>query len=554
MFFHLSAGSQAFQNSTKVTDTPPWWRSAVFYEVYIRSFQDSNGDGIGDLRGIEQRLPYLKALGIDALWVTPFYPSPMADFGYDVSDYTDVDPSFGTMADFDRLIEAAHRLDIRIVIDMVLNHTSDAHSWFSESRSSRTNPKRDWYIWRDAKPDGSPPNNWTTFFGGSAWTWDDHTEQYYLHLFLARQPDLNWRNPDVVQAMDSVLRFWLDKGVDGFRLDAINFLIKHEALPDMPFVTRATGGDLVQYHIYVNNQPELHPLLQSIRRVLESYPGDRVLIGETGTLKAPELAQFYGAGLDEIHLPMIVLPLHTGWEAKAMRQCLIEFYTGLPQGAVPHFVFSNHDDKRLITRYGIEHHRSIAMLLLTLQGSPILYYGDEIAMCDTYIPPERRVDTAGMIDPDHYTGRDPNRTPMQWKSSEHAGFTTDAVVPWLPINENRSTINVAAQEGDPGSTLNFYKSLLQLRREFRALREGSIQFLENCGEVLAYLRESDDERLLIVINFGSDSHVLDLSDLTDQAQSVLSSMMRRPEAVSVADVALNAYESVLFRLALNKES
>lgn len=549
MLFRMDAGSKVFPTQKDAL----WWQSAVFYEVYIRSFQDSNGDGIGDLRGIEQRLPYLKQLGIDAIWITPFYPSPMADFGYDVSDYTGVDPSFGTMADFDHLLQSAHDLNIRIVIDMVLNHTSDAHPWFSESRSSRTNPKRDWYLWRDAKPDGSPPNNWTTFFGGSAWTWDANTEQYYLHLFLDRQPDLNWRNPEVVQAMESVLRFWLDKGVDGFRLDAINFLVKHEAFPDMPVVTNATGGDLVQYHIYVNNQPELHPLLQAVRRVLDSYPGDRVLIGETGTLKAPELSQFYGAGLDEIHLPMIVLPLHTSWQAQAMRACLLDFYAGLPQGATPHFVFSNHDDKRLITRYGYEHHRSIAMLLLTLMGSPILYYGDEIAMCDTDIPPEKRVDTAGMIDPDNYPGRDPNRTPMQWRASEHAGFTPDSVEPWLPVNENRSTINVAAQEETPGSTLNFYKTLLQLRSDSRVLREGSIQFLEHSGDVLAYLRECGAERLLIVINFGGDSHVLDLSSLADHAQCVLSSTMQRPEAVSVAEVALNAYESVLFRLASNKE-
>lgn len=550
----LMIGSQIYQDLPQTADTKSWWRSAVFYEVYIRSFQDSNNDGIGDLNGIAQRLPYLKQLGIDAIWITPFYPSPMADFGYDVSDYTGIDPIFGTMADFDTLIQSAHDLNLRIVIDMVSNHTSDKHLWFTESRNSRTNPKRDWYIWRDAKPDGSPPNNWTTFFGGSAWTWDEHTGQYYLHLFLDQQPDLNWRNPEVIQAMDSVFRFWLDKGVDGFRLDAINFLIKHEAFPDMPVTTQATGGDLVQYHIYVNNQPELHPLLKNFRRTLDSYSGDRVLIGETGTLKAPALSQFYGTDLDEIHLPMIVLPLHTDWQAKAMRECLTEFYAGLPQGAVPHFVFSNHDDKRLITRYGIEHHRSIAMLLLTLQGSPILYYGDEIAMCDTYIPVERRVDTAGMIDPEHYTGRDPNRTPMQWDASTHAGFTTHSAEPWLPLNENRNTINVATQEHDPASTLTFYKSLLQLRRESRALREGSIQFLEDYGDVLAYLRESDEERLLIVINFSGDSCVLDLSNLADQAQAVLSSTMRRPEAESVAEVALNAYESVLFRLVLNKES
>ena len=548
MLVHLDADAQVFEAPTDAHPSTAWWRSAVFYEVYIRSFQDSNGDGIGDLRGIEQRLPYLQQLGVDALWITPFYPSPMADFGYDVADYTAVDPSFGTMADFDRLLRAAHDRDIRIVIDMVLNHTSDAHPWFAESRSSRTNPKRDWYIWRDAQPDGSPPNNWTTFFGGSAWAWDETTQQYYLHLFLDRQPDLNWRNPEVIAAVDDVLRFWLDKGIDGFRLDAINFLIKHADFPDMPVVTNATGGDLVQYHVHVNNQPELHPLLQNVRRVLESYPGERVLIGETGTLKAPELAEFYGADLDEIHLPMIVLPLHTPWQAAAMRQCLLEFYAGLPPGATPHFVFSNHDDKRLITRYGYEQHRSIAVLLLTLLGSPILYYGDEIAMCDMFIPLEKRVDTAGLIDPDTYPGRDPNRTPMQWDASQHAGFTPDTVEPWLPVNENRSTINVAVQAAAPDSTLTFYTTLLHLRRDSRALRVGSIQFLEETGDVLAYVRTFGDERLLIAINFGSGSPILDLSELADQAHCVLSSTLQRPDAVALAAVALNAYESVVFKL------
>ncbi len=254
----------------------------------------------------------------------------------------------------------------------------------------------------------------------------------------------------------------MDKGIDGFRLDAINFLIKHEAFPDMPVVTNATGGDLVQYHIYVNNQPDLHPLLQHMRRIVDTYPGDRVLIGETGTLKAPELAQFYGARMDEIQLPMIVLPLHTPWQAQALRACLMGFYTGLPQGAVPHFVFSNHDDKRLITRYGYEHHRSIALLLLTLLGAPILYYGDEIAMSDSYIPPEKRVDTAGLIAPDVYPGRDPNRTPMQWTPELNAGFTVNTVEPWLPVADNRTTINVAVQATDPTSTLTFYKALLHL--------------------------------------------------------------------------------------------
>lgn len=542
------SASRLFRAPKSDGSAPPWWQSAVFYEIYIRSFQDSNNDGIGDLHGIEQRLPYLKSLGIDAIWITPFYNSPMADFGYDVSDYTNVDPSFGTLRDFDQMVRAAHALDLKVVIDFVPNHSSDQHPWFVESRSSRTNPKRDWYLWRDAKPDGSPPNNWTSFFGGSAWTWDEATGQYYLHMFLPQQPDLNWRNPELVQAMQDVLRFWLKRGTDGFRLDAIPFLIKHADFPDLPEVSNATGADLVAAQIYVNNQPEVHYILRGFRSVVDEHGGHPVLIGETGALKAHELAQFYGDTLDELQLPMIVLPLHSPWHATSMRETLIAFYSKIPEGATAHLVFGNHDDPRLITRYGVEHHRTIGMLLLTLLGSPILYYGDEIGMVNADIPPERRVDPAGMRDPEGYAGRDPERTPMQWTADRQAGFTADHVEPWLPVHENHAIVNVVAQEQKPYSTLHFYRDLLSIRRQqSSALREGDIRFLSLGGDdVLAYTRETETERLMVLLNLSGNPQQLNLSAWGEKVSQFFSTQPR--DAVSLDAVTLAPYEGLLLNL------
>jgi len=551
---HLRLSKTMHLFSPEVEGTEPWWKGAVFYEIYPRSFQDSNNDGIGDLRGIERRLPYLNDLGVDAIWIAPFYKSPMADFGYDVSHYTSVDPMFGTISDFDRVLEKAHRLNMRVVIDFVPNHTSDDHPWFIESRSSRSNPKRDWYIWRDGKRQSqansyAPPNNWPSFFGGSAWTLDEHTSQYYLHLFLDRQPDLNWRNPDVVEAMQNAMGFWLDKGVDGFRLDAIGFLVKHPDLPDLPIVPDVTNADLAEYHIYTNNLPELHEILKGFRRYARKFGDHHVFIGETGSLKPSELSQFYGTGNDEIQLPQIFLPVHTGWNAKSMRDCFIAFYEALPTGSSPHFNIDNHDARRLTDRYGVENHRSVGMLLLTLLAAPCLYYGDEIGMREGVIPSEKRQDPFDGQMAEHSLGRDPSRTPMQWTTEANAGFTSDGVEPWLRVNPDYQELCVEVQEQDPASTLSFYKRLLHVRRHSTALRLGSIQFLDGgADDVLSYVREHGNERFLVAINFAGDSHRLDISALAASAESVLSSRMEEIDLTSIAEITLHPHESILLKI------
>ena len=353
-----------------VTENTPWWKNCVIYQIYPRSFQDSDGDGVGDLQGIINRLDYLQELGVDAIWLSPIYPSPMADFGYDVADYCDIDPLFGSLETFDRLLRAAHERGLKVILDYVANHTSSEHPWFIESRSSRNNAKRDWYIWRDAKEDGAPPNNWVSFFGGSAWAWDSHSKQYYLHLFSNKQPDLNWRNPQVVKAMHDALRFWLDRGVDGFRMDAVTVLIKHAEMPDMPQPDDQLGAELLQKHIYVHNQPELHDLLRDFRQLCDGYDGHRVIIGETGDLNPAKLVSFYGRNLDEMHLPFNFIPMHMPWQADVMKQAVVDYYAALPAGAAPNFVFGNHDISRLATRYGWPNHRSVGMLLLTLGELP----------------------------------------------------------------------------------------------------------------------------------------------------------------------------------------
>lgn len=527
----------------------PWWVTGVVYQVYPRSFQDSNGDGIGDLRGIQQRLPYLRELGIDAIWISPFFKSPMADFGYDVSDYRDIDPIFGTMDDFDAMLKTANDLNIRIIVDFVPNHSSNEHPWFLESRSSHDNPKRDWYIWRDPKPDGSPPNNLVGFFGGSVWTFDEQTGQYYLHMFLEEQPDLNWRNPEVVTAMNDVLHFWLQKGVAGFRLDAITILIKQEPLHDLPEdALTATGLDLLLRLNQMHNQPELHDILRDFRTILDSYDGERILIAETNAGSFEELVGFYGENLDGIQLPMNLRTLNLEWDAKLVAESITEYFASLPHGATPNFVFGNHDQPRLVNRFGEANHRSANMLLLTLWGAPTMYYGDELGMSDGHILPEQRQDPfvgeAGNVG----SGRDPERTPMQWDSSPNAGFTDEDVTPWLPINTTFQS-NVAEQEANPQSTLNFCKQLLEIRHESDALRFGSIQFMDSpADDLLIYERKIDEEHLLVIINFEGNSHTLDLSALTDNAIVLLSSKMDNPENSDSANFAIRPHESLLLKL------
>jgi alpha-glucosidase len=482
-----------------------WWQHGIVYQVYPRSFQDSNGDGVGDLAGIRRRLDYLAGLGIDAVWISPIYPSPMADFGYDVADYCNIDPLFGTLADFDALVADAHARGLKIILDFVPNHTSERHPWFMESRSSRTNPKRDWYIWRDGKPDGAPPNNWMSHFGGPAWTFDEATGQWYLHSFLSQQPDLNWRNPDVRAAMHDVLRFWLDRGVDGFRVDVIWLLIKDAALRDNPLNPdwRPPGveiGKLVP--LYNADRPEVHEAIAGMRRVVDGYD-ERVLIGEI-YLPLERLVAYYGPGLDGAHLPFNFQLLETAWNARAIAT-LVEDYEGLlPPGGWPNWVLGNHDRPRIASRLGEAQARVAAMLLMTLRGTPTMYYGDEIGLACFDIPPEAVQDPWGINEPGR--GRDPWRTPMQWDDGPQAGFTTAR--PWLPLSGDHAARNVAMLDADPRSTLNLYRKLIALRRAHRALSVGAFRLRAVDDDVLIYERSSGGESLVVALNLSSHDRPL----------------------------------------------
>lgn len=489
-----------------------WWQRGVVYQIYPRSFKDTTGNGVGDLQGIIEKLSYLndgtpRSLGVDAIWLSPFYPSPMADFGYDVSDYCNVDPLFGDLATFDRLVEEAHRRGIKVIIDWVPNHTSDQHPWFIESRSSRDNPKRDWYIWRDPKPDGSPPNNWGSFFGGPAWTFDERTGQYYLHQFVKEQPELNWRNPEVRAAMLDVLRFWLDRGVDGFRMDVIGLLIKDAELRDNPPDPNAPPdlppNDIFgrQLHIYNWDQDEVHEVIREIRRVLDEYD-DRCGIGEVwGEL--PRWIKYYGEHGDELHLPFNFRLIELPWQAQAMRRSVDELEAALPEFAWPNYVLGNHDRPRLASRFGGEAQaRTAAMMLLTLRGTPTLYYGDELGMENGIIPPEKVQDPQG-INLGVERTRDVARTPMQWDAGPNAGFCPPGVEPWLPISADYTTRNVAVQSEQPRSILNLYRKLLWYRCNTPALYGGSYRSLDVENEdCFVYLREAGDERRLIALNFS----------------------------------------------------
>jgi len=501
-----------------------WWKTAVFYQIYPRSFMDANGDGTGDLEGICQKLDYLVRLGVDAIWISPIYPSPMADFGYDVSDYCDIHPIFGNMADFERLLAEANLRGLKIVLDYVPNHTSDEHAWFLEARQSRDNPRRDWYIWKDANEDGGLPNNWESFFAGPAWEWDEATGQYYLHQFLEKQPDLNWRNPEVRQAMYAVLCYWLDKGVDGFRMDVIHHLMKHPDFPDNPILTDAHGRSY-QPHLYDTGQPEIHDRLREIRQVFDSYPGERVTIGETWFEAPQELASYYGENLDELHLPFNFTLIPLAWEAARFKQAIQNYYESLPEGAAPNFVLGNHDQHRLASRLGVENHRSAALLLLTLKGSPTLYYGDELGMVDGNIPAERYQDPVMVRRPDTSEGRDPERTPMQWDDSPNAGFSPPGVETWLPVNPDYPEVNVARQEQDPDSTLNFYRRLLALRKTDPVLLYGDFAFVEHDNKnVLVFSRMNEQRRNLVAINFSSEPQSLELSAELQDGKVIISTL------------------------------
>jgi len=502
----------AAQTSAKPagSETHPWWQHAVFYEIYPRSFADSNNDGIGDLNGITSKLDYLKELGVDAIWISPCFPSPQVDFGYDVSDYENIDPMYGTLSDFDRLEREAGKRGIHIILDFVMNHTSDQHRWFLDSRSSRTSAHRDWYIWRDGRAPGQPPNNWVSDFGGSAWKFDPKTKQYYYHFFAPQQPDLNWRNPAVKEAMFDVTRFWYQRGVSGFRLDAVDTLFEDPKLHDNPVRPGKNAfGDPIEENKYNDNLPEVHDVLRGLRKVADGY--NAVLIGETWTDNIAELNRYYGQGNNELQLPMDFLFTMVNKLSPAEFRKQIASVNSA--SGWPTYVISNHDIARSYDRYGdAKHNDQIAKLMaglyLTLRGTPILYYGEEIGMKTT--PPTRRdevQDPIGRTGWPKEKGRDGERTPMQWNDSVNAGFSK--AKPWLPVPPTYKTHNVADESKDPNSVLSFYKKVLGLRHTNEALLDGSYVALnENDLNVLSYLRSYENHAVLVALNMsGAEQRV-----------------------------------------------
>jgi alpha-glucosidase len=462
-----------------------WWHDAVVYQIYPRSFCDTNGDGVGDLNGIRERLLYLSWLGIDALWLSPMFTSPMRDFGYDVSNYVDIDPLFGTLDDFDHLVREAHALDIRVVLDWVPNHTSIDHPWFLESRSSRSSSQRDWYIWRDAPENGGLPNNWIAAWSDQpAWTWDEQSGQYYLHMFLESQPDLNWANPQVRDAMHETLRFWLDRGVDGIRMDVVHALGK-EVEKDDPEELRLLG------HTPLNDVAVTHEYLREIRSVFDEYEGDRVSIGEVYLLDPRRVASYYGND-DELHLSFNFASMFTAWRASSWLQLVEQTERVMSEvNAWPTWVLSNHDNPRIATRLGGQARvRAALVLLLCLRGTPFLYAGEELGLEDAVIASESAVDPGG---------RDGCRSPMPWTPNEGHGWPS---TPWLPFSENASASSVQSQYDDANSTLQFAHRLLKLRKETPALQQGALENLHLEGDVLVFDRVDKTRRVRVMINFA----------------------------------------------------
>jgi alpha-glucosidase len=533
-----------------------WWQRGVTYQIYPRSFADANGDGVGDLRGIAEHLDYLNdgtdtSLGVTAIWLSPFYRSPMADFGYDISDYTDVDPVFGTLQDFDHLVGEARRRGIRVIVDWVPNHTSDQHPWFVESASGRDSAKRDWYVWRDPAPGGGPPNNWRSAFAavGPAWTFHEATGQYYLHSFMPRQPDLNWDNPEVEAAMHDVLRFWLDRGVDGFRIDAIYRMAKDPELRD---------NEPGRHHD--EDWPTMHPRLRKIRAVVDAYENrvvvgaceSRVLIGEVYLLDLHRLVEYINTG-DELHLAHNFVFFHLPWLAAAFRASVQEFTELAGQSAWPAWFLENHDHSRVATRYadepgsGQRRARAAAMLICTLRGTPFLYYGQELGLPDADIPPERAVDV---------DGRDPERSPMPWRrpsvAGPGAGFTT--ADPWLPAVAGAESLCVESQQRDPGSTLSFVRQLIHLRAREPALQAGGQRLVGATPDVFCFERELG-RRFLVALNFRSDRVPLALGEHErGPAWLELSTYPGREHRVAdLRDLVLEPDEGLILRLSEDAE-
>ncbi len=531
------------------TSAASWLTESVLYQVYLRSFFDSDGDGVGDLEGLRRKLGYLAdVLGVDGVWVTPFFCSPQRDFGYDVSDHCDVDPTFGDLQDFDNLVDTAHELGLRVLIDFIPNHTSADHPWFKESRSSLSSPKRDWYVWRDPLPDGSPPNNWVSETGGSVWEWDVETGQYYLHSFQREMPDLNWRNDELRGAMLDVLRFWLDRGVDGFRIDVANLIAKDPDLRDNPpnpnpainVNDRQHGDYTTQLHVHDRGHQDLHPFYQEIRELLDQHGDrtgqDRIAIGEVEVLPWASWAEFYGSDLDELHMPFNFGLIESDWTAEGLARSVAGVEAALPEGAWANYVLGNHDRPRLADRLGAAQARVAAVLLLTLRGTPVLYYGDELGTHERPIPP------AQWRDP---IGRDGLRTPMPWEATVNNGFCEADVQPWLSAWPAADS-SVEAQLTDHRSALNLYRELLSLRHEYPCLRTGSYTHmpLEDGPGCFGYVRTDERDQVLVVLNLTSDESALTLPNAFARSTLLLSTHLDRTDPIG-RELYLRADEGVI---------
>jgi alpha-glucosidase len=528
-----------------------WWRDGTIYHLYLRSFADANGDGLGDIPGLIERLDYLngspESLGIDAIWLSPCFPSPDRDFGYDVADYTAIDPRYGTLQDFDRLLEEAHQRGIRILLDLVYNHTSDQHAWFRASRASRDDPHRDWYEWRDARAGGRPPNNWKSMFGGRAWTWDPTTRQYYHHLFAREQPDLNWRNPGVRTALREATRFWLDRGVDGFRLDVFNAWFEHPDLPDNPLWPGLHPFGRRRF-LYEIDQPEMHGALADFRSLLDRYP-DRASVGEP-LLTSPEQAASY-CGDRGLHMVFNFAIARCRWNAAAFASAIDRGLRALPADGWPCWALGNHDLRRLVTRYGGRHGDEVAkvaaVLLLTQRGTPFVYYGDELGLPEVRLKRSQIVDPPGRRYWPFYRGRDGCRAPMPWDAGPNAGFSRG--IPWLPLAPGFETRNVEAQRCDARSLWSLYRDLLALRRRTAALRRGSY---ESAGRStrggLAYVRAAGESRALVALNFHARPLRLALRTEIDPAGLRLSLCAHPDREASLARgaVELGPFQAAVF--------
>jgi alpha-glucosidase len=521
-----------------------WWQTAAIYQIYPRSFQDSNSDGTGDIRGIISRLEHFTELGVDTLWLSPVFPSPMADFGYDIADYTNIDPLFGTIHDFDELLTRCHSSGLRVLLDLVPNHTSDRHPWFVESRSSATSLKRDWYIWRDPAPGGEPPNNWISQFGGSGWEHDDRSGQYYYHSFLKEQPDLNWHNLKVRDAIYEVMRFWLSRGVDGFRADAIWYLLKDPGFRDNPPNPNYHEGEPPHHALiplHTADLPGIHEVINEMRRVVDEF-SERVLLGEI-YLPIERIMAYYGRDLDGTHFPFNFSLLETEWAARTIAHLIQEYEGALPSGAWPNWVLGNHDRPRIATRVGSEQAKVAAMLLLTLRGTPTIYYGDEIGLENVPIAPAQVQDPFEKNVPGLGLGRDGFRTPMQWDATQNAGFSLGR--PWLPLSDDFESRNVCWLRRDHASIFNLHCRLLAIRRLRLSLSVGTYEPIAATGDLLVFIRRYQEERTFVALNLGAQPLAVCFSAERFHGRILVSTLGDREGEIFDCDVDLRPNEGIM---------